>query len=240
VGGVAKGAGSTITNVYGFQCEDYASGGSTFAGAFVGAMSAGSGKWNCYMNGTAPNHFAGKVFLNTTSFTFVSGEVLTVNGETSLRSNVAASPAVWIYNGATSGDNIFTLLYTDGGTQRGSIDYNRGGGVVRYNTTSDMNLKTLIGDAPVEASIAILRNSRMREFYWNADKTRKPQIGPFAQELYQVFKGAVSRGGWDRSPGALKYRAWGVDRTAFTNHLIVGWKQHEQDIAAIKAHLGLN
>jgi hypothetical protein len=49
-------------------------------------------------------------------------------------------------NTATSGNNGFALFETEATpATRGSITYNRGGGVVAYNTTSDYRAKTLLG-----------------------------------------------------------------------------------------------
>ena len=54
----------------------------------------------------------------------------------------ATNDTISIWNAATSGDNQFIEFYTEGdGTGRGSIDYNRAGGLVRYNTTSDYRAK---------------------------------------------------------------------------------------------------
>ena len=63
--------------------------------------------------------------------------------------NSAGSSANLIYawNAATSGNNAFFGFGTEGTyTARGSINYNRSGGVVAYNTTSDYRAKTLIGE----------------------------------------------------------------------------------------------
>lgn len=102
-----------------------------------------------------------------------------------------------VTNTATSGDNLFVYFGTEanGGSQRGSIDYNRGGGVTRYNTSSDATLKNLIGDADPAKSLAVLKNTRLREYSWKDDPNSKPQIGVIAQEVHKVFKGAVSVGG---------------------------------------------
>jgi hypothetical protein len=50
-------------------------------------------------------------------------------------------------NTATSGDNFFLYFGTEanGATQRGSITYNRAGGLVAYNTTSDYRAKDIFG-----------------------------------------------------------------------------------------------
>jgi hypothetical protein len=138
--------------------------------------------------------------------------------------------AVLNWHAATTGNNLFEAFYTEGtATLRGSIDFNRGSLVTRYNTTSDAALKTVLGDAPPEASTAILASTRMREYTWKADPTQKPQIGVIAQELHQTFPGAVSVGD--------KKRPWAVDKTAFTFHLIAGWQQHQREIAELRAEI---
>jgi hypothetical protein len=50
------------------------------------------------------------------------------------------------WNSDTSGDNIFAQFYTEtSATSRGSITYNRAGGLVAYNTTSDYRAKDILG-----------------------------------------------------------------------------------------------
>jgi hypothetical protein len=52
------------------------------------------------------------------------------------------------WNQGTTGDNKFAEFYTEGGggSLRGSITYNRGGGVVAYSTTSDYRSKDILGN----------------------------------------------------------------------------------------------
>jgi hypothetical protein len=133
-------------------------------------------------------------------------------------------------NTATSGDNLFVAFYTEARSavvNRGTIDFNRAAGLTRYNTTSDATLKNLIGDADGAKSVEILSTTRIREYAWKSDLDQKPQIGVIAQELYETFKGAVSVGG-EKEDGT--YRPWGVDKTAFTFHLIAGWQAHQKII----------
>lgn len=167
--------------------------------------------------------------LNLGAASGISG-VLLVEGRSALTSTAAATQCLVAWNKDTSGDNVFIGFNTEGGagTARGSIDFNRGGTAVRYNTTCDAELKTLIGDAPVEKSVDILRSTRLREFYWNHDETKKPQIAPFAQELYATYKGAISVG--QGKPGDEDYTPWGVDKTAFSFHLVSGWQDHDAKI----------
>jgi hypothetical protein len=148
----------------------------------------------------------------------------------------ASTETITLWNNQTSGDNRFIIFNTEaGGTQRGNIDYNRGAGLVRYNTTSDATLKNLIGDADGEKSTSILKSTRIREYSWKDDQDNKPQIGVIAQELYETFKGAVSIGGDSVSVDeegneTTQYSPWAVDKTAFTFHLIAGWQAHEKII----------
>ena len=60
------GAGSTVSNQYGFVAEStLTAAGQNFG--FYGAIAAGTGRWNFYAAGTAPNYFAGDVGIGTTS-----------------------------------------------------------------------------------------------------------------------------------------------------------------------------
>lgn len=135
-----------------------------------------------------------------------------------------------VWQTATSGNNLLVGFYTESGiTLRGGIDYNRGAGQVRYNTTSDATLKNVIGDAPRQKSIDILNSTRIREYSWKNDPTNKAQIGVIAQELHETFKGAVSVGGEDTvvdddGNEVTRYRPWAVDKTAFTFHLVAGFQ----------------
>ena len=141
----------------------------------------------------------------------------------------------WIHATNTSGDNKFVTFVTDASSVRGSIDYNRAAGLVRYNTSSDATLKNIIGDSDGVKSIEILNSTRIRDYSWKDDTTNKTQIGVIAQELYETFKGAVSVGGDkvavdEEGNETTKYVPWAVDKTAFTFHLIAGWQKHEQII----------
>lgn len=58
---------------------------------------------------------------------------------------VSAS-CLWAWNSATSGNNLFAVFATEASyVSRGSISYNRAGGLVAYNTTSDYRAKTIHG-----------------------------------------------------------------------------------------------
>ena len=65
---ITKGAGSTITNQYGFYAVDQTQGGTSNT-AFYGAVSAGSGKYNINMAGSAQNYLAGVTGIGITPST---------------------------------------------------------------------------------------------------------------------------------------------------------------------------
>jgi len=148
-----------------------------------------------------------------------------------------------MWNAADANDNLWIyFIEGSGGTVRGGVDYNRAGNLVRYSTTSDATLKNLIGDAPQANSLSILSNTRLREYSWKSDETNKPQIGVIAQELVDVFPGAVSVGGDlagvdEEGNPTTKYHPWSVDKTAYQFHLVAGWQSHEAKIAALEARL---
>jgi hypothetical protein len=142
------------------------------------------------------------------------------------------------WNQATSGDNKFAAFYTEAnGTLRGTIDYNRAAGLVRYNVTSDKNLKNIIGDSDGKKSIEILNSTRIREYSWKEDESNKSQIGVIAQELFETYKGAVSVGSDEELLGTENYKPWGVDKTAFTFHLVAGFQEHERIIKELQAQI---
>jgi hypothetical protein len=95
------------------------------------------------------------------------GTTFTTNARTTIESAVnqntiwATCPSFnWYpivsHNTATSGDNVFAAFGTEASfTQRGSISYNRAGGLTAYNTTSDYRAKDIAGPIS-DASGAVL------------------------------------------------------------------------------------
>jgi hypothetical protein len=175
---------------------------------------------------------SGNLLVNTSSALF-GGSNLQVNapgtnGAITSKSSEWSTYTQYIWNATTTDNSRFVSFGTQGTyTERGSIDYNRGSNVTRFITTSDATLKNIIGDHNGQRSREILNTTRIREFAWKADSDQKPQIGVIAQELHETFKGAVSVGG-ENAQG--DYTPWGVDKTAFTFHLIAGWQAHEKII----------
>lgn len=110
------GAGTTITNQYGFVASSSIAGATNDFG-FYGALAAGTGNWNCYMAGTAPNYFAGQVQLGAGS---VSAPSLSTNGDTDTGIYFPAAGLLgFAVNGAIAGafdDSGSLRLYNSAGT----------------------------------------------------------------------------------------------------------------------------
>jgi hypothetical protein len=98
---------------------------------------------------------SGGIFIvgGGTTYSISGGQLFDVTASTSgtlagitQSSTTATNGCLGLWQKATSGDNEFQDFYTDtAGTIRGSITYNRGGGLVAYNTTSDYRAKDVTG-----------------------------------------------------------------------------------------------
>jgi hypothetical protein len=104
---------------------------------------------------------SGNLLVGTTSQLYgAAGSRLNVDGS----SNGAATfkttggtsqAATYMFNATTTGDGFFITFGTEATwTARGSISYNRGAGLVAYNTTSDYRAKDITG--PITGSGALI------------------------------------------------------------------------------------
>jgi hypothetical protein len=95
---------------------------------------------------------SGDVLINTTAspIAFFDGKLRAASSTTvtSFRcTGVSGAILQSLWHEATSGDNQFVSFGTETTRlTRGSISYNRAGGLVAYNTTSDYRAKTILGD----------------------------------------------------------------------------------------------
>jgi len=79
------GAGSSIVNQVGFYASTNMTGATNNIG-FLGDIPTAANRWNLYMQGTAPNHIAGNLLLNSLTDTgekFQLSGSIRVNGQTS-------------------------------------------------------------------------------------------------------------------------------------------------------------
>jgi len=142
-----------------------------------------------------------------TSTRLGTNETLSVNAVSTfdamwVKNLAAAAATTVIWNAATSGDNLFMAFGTEAViANRGSIIYNRAGGLVAYNVTSDYRAKDIIGpvtDAGVTIDALKVYAGKMH----GATITRPMLIAHEAQEVtpYAVTgeKDAVNEDGTDK------------------------------------------
>jgi hypothetical protein len=111
------GAGSTVTNQFGFYVASNLTGATNNYG-FYGNIASGTGRYNLYMSGTAQNYLAGKLGIGTlpaTAYTLKIGENITgattaysVMSEGTIQSDVTLQ-AVYYRSQANTANAAFTL-----------------------------------------------------------------------------------------------------------------------------------
>jgi hypothetical protein len=145
----------------------------------------------------------------------------------------AAYPVTYNWNRAASGNNLFMTFYTEVlAAARGTIDYNRAGNAVRYNTTSDQRLKENIIDAP--SATSLINSIKIRSFDWK-ETGFHVDYGVIAQELNEVAPDAVSEG-IDNEDGTIK-QSWGVDTSVLVPALIKSIQEQQTIINDLKARI---
>lgn len=165
-------------------------------------------------------------FPTTTAGAFIVGgaavgsSVVGINGSSGVNALALKVPSATtesplaLWNSATAGNNMFVSMGTETGfTGRGSIDFDRSGGLVRYLTSSDRRLKTNIQDALSVSSI--IDSIRVRSFDW-IDSGNHLDHWLIAQELYEVVPVAVAKG----DDGETIEHQWSVDATKLIPLLI--------------------
>jgi len=121
----------------------------------------------------------GSVLVNTTApAAYFDGRFRVVNSGTGVSFSTSGSAAQLVqtlWHQSTSGDNGFVSFGTEASySQRGTITYNRAGGVVAYNTTSDYRSKTILGD--LENSGATIDALKVYRGVMNGATVERPML----------------------------------------------------------------
>jgi hypothetical protein len=152
----------------------------------------------------------GMLYLGTTStLSTIANARLQVRGSNAAvflgDSGIAAQQVLYIHHNNTSGNNLFVEFGTEGVVStRGSVDYNRAAGQVRYNVTSDRRLKSDI--QPASTALNALSAIQVRSYKW-AETGYQIDHGFIAQELNDVAPDAVKVG----DDGDEVTDTWAVD-----------------------------
>lgn len=145
--------------------------------------------------------------------------------------SVSSARGAIMWNQATTGDNVFWYFDTETlATFRGSISYNRAGGAVAYNTTSDYRAKDVYG--PVANSGAQLDALKVYRGKMHGATLERPVM--LAHELATVAPYAVS-GEKDavNEDGSPKYQQ--VDYTMLVPLLIAEIQSLRARVAALES-----
>ncbi len=165
---------------------------------------------------------AGKVSIGTVtgsvpgSGLLISQTSANIAAATFINAGGASSFDIW--NQATSGDNVLVSFHTESSSPsfRGSITYNRGGGVVAYNTTSDARLKTNITQSG--SALELVMSIPVEAFDW-IETGHHVEHGYVAQHLHPHFPDAVSTGD-----------VWQVDRASLVPLLHRALQEVNEDL----------
>ena len=157
------GAGSSVTNQYGFAVNSNLIGATNNFG-FWGNIPSGTNRWNLYMAGTAANYLAGKLLIGSTTD---NGAAFQVTGTATISSTLTASSL--IRSGGTSSQylmadgSVSTLsgLITGSGTS-GQVAYFNGsnsitseGGFIYDASTNRLGVNTSVPNATIGADSAL-------------------------------------------------------------------------------------
>ena len=106
-----------------------------------------------------------------------------------LKGNDATSYVLGVWSATTTGDNFFAYFGTEASTTvRGSVTYNRAGGLVAYNTTSDYRAKDIIG--PISNSGSLIDSLKVYVGKMHGATIERPML--VAHEAQEVAPYAVS------------------------------------------------
>jgi hypothetical protein len=222
--------------------------GTPIIGSYVGANSIQFG----YFSGGISTTFSefgrfdssGNLLVGTTSNASGTPRAYIVAGATDgawVSNTNAGSSTTVFWNKDTANNNTFSTFATEGTiTVRGSISYNRAGGIVLYNTTSDQRLKENIVDAP--SALEKINSVKIRSFDWIETKN-KVDFGVIAQELELVAPECVSPGE-DNPDGTMK-TSWSVDTSGLVPAMVKAIQEQQAlittmqtQVAALQAKVG--
>jgi hypothetical protein len=199
------------------------------AGGLALAAGAGAGNIRFFSGGSVERmriQPTGEVLVNT----------LQAGGKISV--GIAGGTGLWLQN-VDAGNNAPFQAFVNGSfglcggiTQTGATS-------VTFLTTSDARLKD---DAGRATDLSALRGIVVHDFTWKVDGIR--DRGVFAQDAHALYPRAVVPGTDDTTDDGTLKTPWMTDYSKFVPDLIVGWQQHDTELAALRAELatlkGLN
>lgn len=139
-------------------------------------------------------------------------------------SGIATDPVLIVQHEVTSGNNNFINFLTDTtSVARGSITFNRGGGLVAFNTTSDERLKKNFKPAP--SARGVIDCIKIESYDWR-ETGNHVQHGVVAQRLDKCAPYAVTKG-----------NVWQVDKSTLIPALIKYTQEQDARVANLEKQL---
>jgi len=163
----------------------------------------------------------GQLLINATTMPYGAQVVLNFDA--------GVSSGLVMQNLYTGNAGAFIEFHNSAGPLAGSITQT-GATSVAYGTSSDRRLKTDEGRA---TDVTALRAVVVHDFTWKADGHRAR--GVFAQDAHAVFPQAVTVGTDETTESGDLTHPWMTDYSKFVPDLIVGWQQHDAELAALRA-----
>jgi hypothetical protein len=148
-----------------------------------------------------------------------------------LATTPANTVALGIQNTQASNALYYMGFYNSAGGTAGYI-LQTGATAVQYSTVSDARLKD---DAGRATDLSALRAVVIHDFTWTADGLR--DRGVFAQEAHGLYPRAITEGSDDLTESGDLKQPWGTDYSKFVPDLIVGFQQHDAELAELRALL---
>jgi hypothetical protein len=175
------------------------------------------------------NTFTGAQIINTSLQISTS----TVGGKLNIGvvGGVAGAAALWLQN-TDPGNNLAYAVFVNSAFGIAGTITQTGATSVLFQATSDARLKIDHGRA---ADLAALRGVVVHDFTWKADGVR--DRGIFAQEAYDLFPRAIGKGADEINDHGQLAHPWMTDYSKFVPDLIVGWQQHDAELAELRALL---
>jgi hypothetical protein len=177
------------------------------------------------------NTFTGNQSVTSNGRLFVNSAANPLDSMVVIAANGAVNVGISIQN--TNAGNTLGCIYfiNSANGSPGNISQT-GVSSVAYNTTSDARLKRDHGPA---TTLDGLRGVVVHDFTWIADGVR--DRGVFAQEAHAHYPRAITPGDDATTTEGSLAHPWMTDYSKFVPDLIVGWQQHDAEIAALRALL---
>jgi len=148
-------------------------------------------------------------------------------GQNYVQLNKGANGSSW-GNSGTSSAKLLTFYNSNGDV--GSIATS--GSATSYATSSDARLKRDLG---VAKNVRVLQDTIVHDFEWLVDG--QADTGVFAQEAQIVKPSAITVGSDEYDASGNLLRPWQTDYSKFVPDLIVGWQQHDSQVAVLERRI---